>query len=73
VTLLVLCVLGWALSLLVFAKSEPPFILSLSWIALILTSIGNIISSLVNVEVQAASPLASERRRTVRLRMKRNG
>lgn len=32
------CVIGWPLSALTWAKNEPPFVLGLSWMALILTS-----------------------------------
>lgn len=33
--------LGWGLSLAgVIAKGEPPFVLSLSWLAIVLTAIG---------------------------------
>jgi hypothetical protein len=35
--LLVACLIGWAASLFVFATGEPPWVLSLSWGALILT------------------------------------
>jgi hypothetical protein len=35
--LLVLCVIGWPVSMFTFASSEPPAILSLSWGAMILT------------------------------------
>jgi hypothetical protein len=37
--LLVGCVIGWPLSLVTFAKDEPPWVLSLSWLALILTAL----------------------------------
>lgn len=39
VMLLVACIIGWPLSMLTFAKNEPPFVLSLSWLALILTAL----------------------------------
>jgi hypothetical protein len=58
-TLLVVAIAGWPLSALSWARSEPQFILGLSWLALILTSWGNLISSQVNKEVQEAAPLAS--------------
>lgn len=32
-------VIGWPLSMLTIAKDEPPFVLSLSWLAIILTSL----------------------------------
>lgn len=33
-------VIGWPLSALTFAKSEPPTVLGLSWLALFLNAIG---------------------------------
>jgi uncharacterized membrane protein YfcA len=36
IILLVACVVCWPLSMIWWAKSEPPFVLSLSWLALIL-------------------------------------
>jgi hypothetical protein len=37
--LLVVCLVGWPVSVVSLAKEEPPFVLSLSWLALILTAI----------------------------------
>jgi hypothetical protein len=37
--LLIICIIGWPISMLTVAKEEPPFVLSLSWLALILTCI----------------------------------
>lgn len=37
-TLLVGSLIGWPLSALTVAKDEPPFILSLSWLAIVLTA-----------------------------------
>lgn len=37
--LLILSLVGWPLSLFWWAKDEPPFVLSLSWLALVLTAI----------------------------------
>jgi hypothetical protein len=36
--LLVVTLIGWPVSLLTFAKGEPPWVLSLSWLALTLTA-----------------------------------
>lgn len=36
--LLVGSLIGWPLSLIWWAKNEPPFVLSLSWLALVLTA-----------------------------------
>lgn len=38
-TLLFACLIGWPLSALTLASEEPPFILGLSWLAIILTSL----------------------------------
>lgn len=37
--LLVACLIGWPVSATTFARGEPPAILALSWLALILTSL----------------------------------
>ena len=37
--LLVLCLIGWPVSLFSFAATEPPWVLSLSWGAMILTAL----------------------------------
>lgn len=60
IAMLVGCLGIWPIACNTFAKDEPPFILALSVLALAYSAYGNIISSLVNKEVQAASPLASE-------------
>lgn len=39
VALLVVGVVGWPLSALTVASSEPPFVLGLSWLAIILTAL----------------------------------
>lgn len=36
---LIACILGWPLSAFTVAANEPPFILGLSWFALILTAV----------------------------------
>lgn len=38
-TLLVGSLIGWPLSMVTFAKDEPPFVLSLSWLAISLTAV----------------------------------
>lgn len=35
--LLIVSIIGWPLSALTWAKDEPPFVLGLSWLAIILT------------------------------------
>lgn len=37
--LLVGSLIGWPLSMLTLAKTEPPFVLSLSWLAITLTAV----------------------------------
>jgi hypothetical protein len=37
--LLVACLVGWPVSCQTFAKEEPPAVLSLSWLALIIESV----------------------------------
>lgn len=37
-TLLIGSLIGWPVSQLTFARHEPPFILGLSWLAIILTA-----------------------------------
>lgn len=38
-SVLIACVVGWPISAFTVASSEPPFILGLSWFALILTAV----------------------------------
>lgn len=49
-TLLVASVIGWPLSMLTVAKNEPPFVLSLSWLAIILAAAELLTSSQVHEE-----------------------
>ena len=44
-TLVALCVIGWPVSLLV--TNEPPLILSLSWLALIIPALGFVLTAKV--------------------------
>jgi hypothetical protein len=37
--LLVACLLGWPISMVTFAKDEPPAILALSWLAVAITAL----------------------------------
>lgn len=46
-SLLIACLIGWPGSLLWWATSEPPFVLSLSWMALVIESITLITSAQV--------------------------
>jgi hypothetical protein len=43
-------IVGWPLSALTVARDEPPFILGLSWLAIILTSLDLLTSSQVHQE-----------------------
>lgn len=56
VTAVVICLVGWPLSLVWFAKSEPPFVLSLSWIALIIESVNWVKNSRVHRDQQRRLP-----------------
>lgn len=53
--LLVACLIGWPVSALSWARNEPPFVLGLSWAALILTSIDLLSTSQV-AEAQHDNP-----------------
>lgn len=37
--LLAVCLVGWPVSALWWARDEPPFVLGLSWLALVLTAV----------------------------------
>lgn len=45
------CLVGWPLSQLTVARGEPPFILGLSWMALILSAWGNLLTATVKSDV----------------------
>jgi hypothetical protein len=47
-TLLVGSIVGWPLSLLWWAKDEPPFVLSLSWLALTISALDYLKTSRVH-------------------------
>jgi hypothetical protein len=48
--LLIGSLIGWPLSQLTIARDEPPFVLGLSWLAIILTSTDLLTSSQVHEE-----------------------
>lgn len=48
--LLIGSVVGWPVSALTWAKDEPPFVLGLSWLAVILTSADLLSTSQVHEE-----------------------
>lgn len=48
--LLIGSVIGWPVSALTVAKGEPPFVLGLSWLAIILTSADLLSTSQVHEE-----------------------
>lgn len=48
--LLVGSLVGWPVSMFWFARSEPPFVLSLSWLALTLTALDILQSADVRVQ-----------------------
>jgi hypothetical protein len=43
-------IIGWPVSMLTWAKDEPPFVLSLSWLAIILASAELLTASQVHEE-----------------------
>jgi ribose/xylose/arabinose/galactoside ABC-type transport system permease subunit len=49
-TLLIAATIGWPLSMLTVAKNEPPFVLSLSWLAIILAAAELLTASQVHEE-----------------------
>ena len=51
--LLIGSLIGWPLSALTVAKSEPPFILGLSWLAITLTAMDLLKSSRVHRDVDS--------------------
>jgi len=48
--LLIGSIVGWPVSALTWAREEPPFILGLSWLAIILTAMDLLTSSQVHEE-----------------------
>ena len=48
--LLIGSIIGWPLSMFTWAKGEPPFVLSLSWLAIILTAWDILTTSQVHQE-----------------------
>jgi lipoprotein signal peptidase len=50
--LLVVCLIGWPVSALTFARREPQTVLGLSWAALIVGAMGNVIAAQVNRKVE---------------------
>lgn len=50
--LLVACAIGWPYTALTVAKTEPPVILGISWLALILTAIDIIFTATVAMEAE---------------------
>ncbi|MFY1686480.1 hypothetical protein [Plantactinospora sp. WMMB782] len=44
--------LGWPISMLTWARGEPPFVLSLSWLAIVIEA-ANLLTSSQVAEVQA--------------------
>lgn len=49
--LLIFSLIGWPTSILWWATSEPPAILSLSWLALVYGAVGTIFTAKVNRKV----------------------
>lgn len=49
--LLIGAVVGWPLSMVTWARDEPPFVLALSWLAIVLQSAELLTSSQVHEEM----------------------
>jgi hypothetical protein len=47
VALLVLAIIGWPVTQLTIARHEPPFVLGLSWLAIIMAAWGNLLTAAV--------------------------
>lgn len=45
--LLAASIIGWPVSQLTFARGEPPTVLALSWIAIILAMAGNVLGAVI--------------------------
>jgi hypothetical protein len=52
VALLAAALVGWPLSQLTVARGEPPFILGLSWLAIVMSCWGNLLTATVKSDVQ---------------------
>lgn len=48
--LLVLCIVGWPVSMFTWAKGEPPTVLALSWLALIISALTMLMTADVRVQ-----------------------
>jgi len=48
--LLVGSVIGWPLSMLTVARDEPPFVLSLSWLAIVIEALSLLTASQIHEE-----------------------
>lgn len=49
--LLVAAIVGWPLTQLTIARHEPPFVLGLSWLAIIVSAWGNLLTATVKSDV----------------------
>lgn len=52
VALLIGACIGWPLSQLTVARGEPPFILGLSWLAIVMSCWGNVLTAGVKSDVR---------------------
>lgn len=50
--LLTASIIGWPVSMFTLAKTEPPFVLSLSWLAIVIESANLLTSSQVHEQQQ---------------------
>lgn len=49
----------WPVSQLTFARDEPPLVLSLSWYAIVVSAMGNLVTAYVNRELRRQARDAS--------------
>ncbi len=54
--LLIAAIIGWPVSQLTVARNEPPFVLALSWLAIILTCADLLSTSQVHEDTGAKQP-----------------
>ncbi len=54
--LLVLSLIGWPVTQFTVARDEPPFVLALSWLAIVLTAVGIIVSAHVKQDQDGDEP-----------------
>lgn len=53
--LLLVAIVGWPVTQLTVARDEPPFVLGLSWLAIIVAAWGNLLTAAVKDDTSAGS------------------